>query len=170
MIPRREVYKNINQHYNPGEYTWMKFEQPVSCWLIQIKGLYEEIVYNTEPAYMLSKIWELAGLCIACMESQGIVNRHCPNVHYDVDNIEDVYKCIDEERHYQDNLGPDRTNVTFHPIQGYLCMFDHYLRRAIDEWTLNSGDIPALNQVRKLAAITINCLEKHGEYDATANC
>jgi hypothetical protein len=47
-------------------------------------------------------------------------------------------------------------------IDGYVLMVDHYLRAAIDGWVTTAGDGVALNNLRKVAAVCVRCLEEHG--------
>jgi hypothetical protein len=41
-------------------------------------------------------------------------------------------------------------------------MVDHYLRAAIDGWVTTAGDCVALDNLRKVAAVCVRCLEEHG--------
>lgn len=77
---------------------------------------------------------------------------------------DDVYRLIDGERDYQDSLGPDRREPSElpHSVGDYLVMLDTYLRKAKDGWTNNPGVTPALEQIRKVAAIAVHCMEDHG--------
>ncbi len=74
-------------------------------------------------------------------------------------NRQEVYKLIDGERNYQDQLGPNRTNGVKHTVGDYLTMMGTYYRKAMDDWTLNAGDEQALNQIRKIAGIAVRCME-----------
>jgi hypothetical protein len=73
-----------------------------------------------------------------------------------------VYKIIDGERDYQDNLGSDRTDNSDHSVGDYLTMLDSYLRKAQDGWTDYPGNTMSLKQIRKIAAIAVRCMEEHG--------
>jgi hypothetical protein len=73
-----------------------------------------------------------------------------------------VYAIIDTERSYQDVLGPDRTVGDQKKVGEYLTMLRSYAARADDEWTFNAGDKKALEQIRKIAAICVKCMEEHG--------
>lgn len=75
---------------------------------------------------------------------------------------EDVYKAIDSEREYQENLGAGRTDGRTHTVGEFLVMLQRYVDHAFAAWTDNAGDQAALNQVRKVAGIAVNCMEKHG--------
>jgi len=71
---------------------------------------------------------------------------------------EDVYKIIDGERDYQDVTWPGgghRTGVD-------ITLLHYYMHEADVALTRNSGDIPALHVIRKIAAIAVRCLEEHG--------
>jgi hypothetical protein len=78
---------------------------------------------------------------------------------------EEVFKVIDGERDYQDNLklGPDgRTDGKKKTIGDYLTLIRDYLRKADAAHTGNPGNVPALHQIRKAAAIAVQCLETIG--------
>jgi len=74
---------------------------------------------------------------------------------------EDVYKLIDEERDYQDRLPSIRTDGREHTVGEFMVMLQYYMSRAIEAWTMNSGDADALNEIRKIAGICVNCMEHH---------
>ena len=74
----------------------------------------------------------------------------------------DVFRLISEERDYQDSLGSDRTDGHQHSVGEELVLLEVYLRRAFDAWADNPGDQQALDQVRKIAAIAVRCMENHG--------
>lgn len=73
-----------------------------------------------------------------------------------------VYELIDGERSYQDTLPPSRTNGAPRTVGDYLTMMATYFRRAQDDWTNNSGDEQALDEIRKIAGIAVHCMEDHG--------
>lgn len=73
-----------------------------------------------------------------------------------------VYRAIDTERDYQDNLGSDRTDHSTKTVGDYLTMLRHYLDEATHAWTLNKGNGPALHSIRKVAGIAVRCMEEHG--------
>ena len=75
----------------------------------------------------------------------------------------DVYKLIDGERDYQDSLGPDRRlpSEVPHSVGDYLVMLDTYLRKAKNAWTYCPGVTAALDQIRKIGAIAVHCMEDH---------
>lgn len=73
-------------------------------------------------------------------------------------------EAIKSERVYQNALGTDRVETQEMPLSvgEELVILDTYLRRAQDAYTSNPGCEPALNQVRKIAAIAVRCMENHG--------
>jgi hypothetical protein len=79
---------------------------------------------------------------------------------------EEVYRAVDSERDYQDSLGPDRTELTsadrHRTVGEYLTMLATYLREAQDNWTRYAGDAKALASIRKIAGISVHCMEDHG--------
>jgi len=74
----------------------------------------------------------------------------------------DVYEAIDSERDYQDRLSADRTDGREHAVGEYLTMLRHYLNKADEAWTMNAGDLAALEQMRKIAGIAVRCMEDWG--------
>ncbi len=81
-------------------------------------------------------------------------------------NRSEVYRLIDGERDYQDQMikpDPSRTNVQgLHSVGEFLVMADTYLDRAKRGWTEEAGDHVALDNIRKLAAICVTCMEQNG--------
>lgn len=75
-----------------------------------------------------------------------------------------VYALIDGERDYQDSLGTDRREPfeVPHCTGEYLVMLATYLRKAEDAWTNTAGNHDALDQIRKIAAIAVHCMEDNG--------
>lgn len=80
-----------------------------------------------------------------------------------------VYMAIDTERTYQDNLGSDRTEFPTsgtrsidHEVGEFVTMLQHYQNELVKAWTTNAGSLAALDIVRKIAAISVNCMEQHG--------
>lgn len=74
----------------------------------------------------------------------------------------DVYNVIDSERNFQDrfiqdkNLNPNKT------VGEYLTLIRTYANKADAAWTGQVGDNGALEEIRKIAAICVSCMEKHG--------
>lgn len=73
-----------------------------------------------------------------------------------------VYKAIDSERDYQDVRWPPRPDGQAKPVAGYLVMLQDYLNEAFRAWTRNPGDAAALEILRKLGGIIVQCGEAHG--------
>jgi hypothetical protein len=185
MPTRAEVYACIDHELEYAERRWQEScrqagttYRPDSTketeeWLIFIKGYFLDAVNAAahKPAYVeaLHCVRKLAGLCFSCLLAHGAARRQVPNTEIVTPlelqgplTKEQVRELIDGERDYQDQLGPDRTWGHDHTVPGYLCMFDRYLRNAIDAWTDNAGDRAALINIRKLAGITVHCMEDHG--------
>lgn len=74
----------------------------------------------------------------------------------------EVYKLIDGEREYQNELGPDRWEGKPHSPGAYITMLTSYLTKAQQAWTDNAGDKESLGVIRKIAAIAVRCMEDHG--------
>lgn len=80
---------------------------------------------------------------------------------------QDVYAVIDGEREYQDQFietDPSRhdSSLPSHTTGDYIVMLTTYIREAQDAWTRNGGDEKALHSLRKIAAISVHCMEDHG--------
>jgi len=74
-----------------------------------------------------------------------------------------VYEAIDEERDYQDSLIAKGTfEKTIKTTAEEILMIGHYADKARAEWTNKYGDIPALEMVRKIAALCVRCMENNG--------
>lgn len=145
----------------------------VEEWLMFIKGYFNDAAYAVAHQAgnipVLHVVRKLAGLCFSCMLAHGAPQRQIEGHHILTPlvvpgpvTMEQVHALVDRERYYQNCLGADRTDGRDTPVAGYLCMFDTYLRRAIDGWTENAGDSKALDNIRKLAGIAIHCMEDHG--------
>lgn len=80
----------------------------------------------------------------------------------------EVYAAIDTERDYQDRLWPDPERPgsgEYNPltIGEFILLAEEYLRKARDEWTREKKpEVNALNAIRKVAGICVNCMEQHG--------
>lgn len=80
---------------------------------------------------------------------------------------EEVYKLINGERDYQDQLTDIRnwTEKERNPAQSvgdFLTLLDVYVQRAQVEYADKAGNISALDVIRKVAGIAVFCMELHG--------
>ena len=75
---------------------------------------------------------------------------------------DEVYAAIDTERDYQEALPSTRTDGRDHTVGDYVTMLQHYQRELVKAWTLNAGDAPSLEVMRKIAGIAVHCMEDHG--------
>ncbi len=71
----------------------------------------------------------------------------------------EVYKAIDSERDYQDQLWR-RTEAK--PVGEYLVLLHTYTLKAMTAWSDSVGDEAALEMVRKVAGIATRCMEENG--------
>ena len=78
------------------------------------------------------------------------------------ENIEIVFQKISDERDYQDHLCTIKEMPLAPTVEGELVMLKTYVDKAMDMWTRNPNDQPALSDIRKIAGIAIRCLENHG--------
>lgn len=68
-----------------------------------------------------------------------------------------VYAAINEERDYQDNT----KGVGTRSVGDELCLLARYVRKAQDDLAQN-GKAAALDEVRKIVAMGVRCLEDQG--------
>lgn len=72
---------------------------------------------------------------------------------------EAVYVAIDSERDYQDRKwGGEKANQ----VAAFITYMQHHMTRAIAEVSTKHGDADALEQVRKITALGVACMEAHG--------
>lgn len=69
-----------------------------------------------------------------------------------------VYRAIDSERKYQNEKWAGHS----HEVGAYLTLLRSYINKAEEAWTSNKGDEEALDVVRKIAGISVHCMEEHG--------
>ena len=75
-------------------------------------------------------------------------------------NLEMIFKAIAEESEYQKKKYPDHK----HSIGEWALHFQEYSARVIRAWVIRAWfnkDGNALNEVRKLAALCVACMEEH---------
>lgn len=71
----------------------------------------------------------------------------------------DVYDVVDGERDYQDRKwGASRG----HEVGAWIAIMETLLDDARRAWSENSGDWPALDEMRKVVAVGVACMEQHG--------
>lgn len=74
-----------------------------------------------------------------------------------------VYKEIDLEREYQKQMGPERTlDGDNHTVGDHITLLQAYVNKAVAEYADRPGDERALHVIRKITALGVRCLEKHG--------
>lgn len=76
-----------------------------------------------------------------------------------------VYSVIDSERTFQDKIqvGYDgRTDGRQKSVGDYLTLIRNYSSKADAAYSGNPGDDPALHEIRKIAALCVQCMEIHG--------
>ena len=76
-------------------------------------------------------------------------------------NRQEVYTIIDEERDYQDTKwgDPDKRPKQ---VGSWLTLMRYLLTEAEATWSITDGDQTALDEIRKLAAVSVACMEQHG--------
>lgn len=75
----------------------------------------------------------------------------------------EVYEAINGERDYQDSHRVRDTEQEFTSAE-YITMMAHYFNELPAKWSLEPGVAPVgvLNNMRKIAAIAVQCMEVHG--------
>lgn len=74
---------------------------------------------------------------------------------------EEVYRVIDGERKYQDwkwGSIEDRP----HEVGAWIALMENLLEDARRAWGCSRSDMPALDELRKLVAVGVACMEQHG--------
>jgi phosphopantothenate synthetase len=75
----------------------------------------------------------------------------------------DVIEALNEELEYTETLqAQGRADANDYGVSGQLTTLATYFRRAQDAWTMNPGNEPCLDELRKVAAIAIRALIRHG--------
>lgn len=69
-----------------------------------------------------------------------------------------VYEVVDGERNYQDDTFGDNP----HSVTEFLTYMQHYLSLAITKVSTTKGDTCALDEVRKITALGVVCMEQNG--------
>jgi len=77
-------------------------------------------------------------------------------------NRSEVYSIIDSERDFQDQLIQDKNYNPNKTVGEFLTLIRTYSNKADAAWTGNTGDNGALEEVRKIAAICVSCMEVNG--------
>ncbi len=77
-------------------------------------------------------------------------------------NRDDVYDAIDSERDFQDNFIAQKGLNQFKSVGEFLTLIRVYSNKADNAWTYNGGDSSSLEEIRKIAAICVACMENHG--------
>lgn len=73
----------------------------------------------------------------------------------------DVYSIINDERVYQDRKWgtiEDRPKQ----VGSWITLMRHLVSQAEFQWSTTNGDHSALDQIRKLVAVGVACMEQHG--------
>lgn len=79
--------------------------------------------------------------------------------------IDEAFAAIRDERVYQDRKW-GKLQEHPHTVGGWLTLLNVYLRKASDAWAGSSQNEPALEQIRKLAALGVACLQQFSNYSS----
>lgn len=69
---------------------------------------------------------------------------------------------VDDEISYAKELPITRTDGSTKTVGDYCTMLSTYARKAQDAWTNTPGVAASLEEIRKIAAISLRCLTEHG--------
>lgn len=72
---------------------------------------------------------------------------------------DEVFKLIDEEREYQERRWPKPGHS--HSVTEYLVYMRDYIETALHDVTHTNGDYAIRQNVRKIAALAVACMEEH---------
>lgn len=75
---------------------------------------------------------------------------------------DEVFDLVSAERDYQNSLSSARTDGSTKSVGDYITMLSYYVNKMQEAWTVNAGNTPALDIMRKCAAIAVHCMEDHG--------
>lgn len=78
-------------------------------------------------------------------------------------NRSEVYAAIDSERRFQDQRWG---TIEQHPheVGSWILIMEKLLADARSAWAGSCGDIKALDEIRKVAAVAVACGEQYGLY------
>ncbi len=76
-------------------------------------------------------------------------------------NRDEIYNILNEERDYQTEKWGSLQERP-HEVGGWLTVMRYLLTKAEAEWSTADGDVSTLDQIRKLAATSVACMEQHG--------
>jgi hypothetical protein len=76
---------------------------------------------------------------------------------------EDVYKLIDGEREYQNNLWPSHEEAPQLTIGEFVLMLEEYANQARKEWIVEKRpEQKTMAVIRKIGGIAVRAMEIHG--------
>jgi len=74
----------------------------------------------------------------------------------------DVYDAIDTERDFQDGFIANQGLTHNKTVGEFLTLIRAYSAKADSAWVGQPGDAGALEEIRKIAALCVSCMEHHG--------
>lgn len=157
-----QVFAVIDGERDYQEIRWPGHRHPVGSFLTYmnyylIQACSGESTNDASLYAAGNPLRKFLALAVACMEENGYVTRGRPVASQGVSTRHDVYQAIREERDYQDGCLADGGE-----IGEELTILRFYLRRADEAWSSNKDDSSALDQIRKLAAITARIFQSNG--------
>ena len=75
----------------------------------------------------------------------------------------DVYAFIDSERDFQDDMGKNFDHKGVPSFEAELLLLEQYVKKAKEKWTTSPDNTILMLEVRKIAAISVRCMENHGD-------
>jgi hypothetical protein len=167
MPTRAEVFTAIESERDYQQKRWPGHVHGTGSYLAYIDSYLRKAVNtatcSSDDAGTMDVIRKIVALCVACMEENGVWTRFGSS--YKVKYRREVYDVIDGERGYQAQTWPDADdpdNTQWMEVSEELTLMRVYLRKAEEEWASFSGNRAGLDNLRKLAAIGVRCMEHHG--------
>lgn len=157
---RKKIYLRVRQNVATVITLDGQLQQDIAFYLTQLYDFHRLAIglAVNEDRLLPDILEESLNVCVLCMLDNGLVS-HGLNLCYMTNNLEDIFKALDEECGYQDALPSSKSDGSEKDVYAYLMMFDSYLRKSIDDWTFSPGELQALDGVRKLAGILVRCIE-----------
>lgn len=75
---------------------------------------------------------------------------------------DEVYKIIDNERTFQETKWKARPTL---PVSDELLIMRNYIKKAMNSYVGVAGEKIAIDQIRKVVATGVRCLENHARFN-----
>lgn len=170
--PLAHVFRVIDGERDYQSARWPGHKHPTGSYLTYMSYYLDIAVAHdstTDAREMraLEPLRKFLALAVVCMEENGITWRKESGAKVPVLGPSDrqaVYDAITEERNYQDSFVAEEKypGCDSMEISEELTLLRNYIRKADAAWSDSEGDGPALDEIRKLAAITARIFQNYG--------